>query len=82
MTPGEVDYYGIDELLSDDERMIRQSVRSFVEREAMPLIEAAHAKEEFPRQLVPRMAELGVFGANIKGYGCAGLSNIAYGLIM
>ena len=47
----------------------------------MPLIEGCHAREEFPRQLIPRMAELGFFGANLKGYGCAGLSNVAYGLI-
>jgi glutaryl-CoA dehydrogenase len=82
MTAGEVDYYGVEELLSDEERMIRASVRSFVEREALPIIERAHAREEFPRELIPRMAELGVFGANLKGYGCAGLSNVAYGLIM
>ncbi len=82
MTPGEVDYYGVEELLTEDERLIRNSVRSFVEREAVPLIERGHAREEFPRELIPRMAELGVFGANIQGYGCAGLSNVAYGLIM
>jgi len=82
MTAGEVDYYGIEELLGEEERMIRATVRSFVEREALPVLEAAHAREEFPRALIPRLAELGVFGANIKGYGCAGLSNVAYGLIM
>jgi glutaryl-CoA dehydrogenase len=82
MTAGEVDYYGIEELLGDEERMIRASVRSFVEREALPLIERCHAQEEFPRQLIPRMGELGLFGANLKGHGCAGLSNVAYGLIM
>jgi glutaryl-CoA dehydrogenase len=82
MTAGEVDYYGIEELLGDEERMTRASVRSFVEREALPVIERCHAQEEFPRQLIPRMGELGLFGANLKGYGCAGLSNVAYGLIM
>src|SRR5712691_2349370 len=82
MTPGELDYYGVDELLSDEERMTRASVRSFVAREALPLIEGCHAREEFPRQLIPRMAELGLFGANLKGYGCAGLSNVAYGVMM
>jgi glutaryl-CoA dehydrogenase len=82
MTPGEVDYYGIEELLGDEERMTRASVRSFVEREVLPVIERCHAAEEFPRQLIPRMGELGLFGANLKGYGCAGLSNVAYGLIM
>jgi glutaryl-CoA dehydrogenase len=82
MTGGDLDYYGIDELLTNEERMIRASVRSFVEREALPLLEGCHAREEFPRQLIPRMAELGIFGAHLKGYGCAGLSSVAYGLIM
>ena len=81
MTAGEVDYYGIEELLTEEERITRASVRSFVEREAMPLIEACHAREEFPRALIPRMGELGMFGAHLKGYGCAGLSSVAYGLI-
>ena len=66
---------------TDEERMIRGTVRSFVEREALPLLEGCHAREEFPRQLIPRMAELGIFGAHLKGYGCAGLSSVAYGLI-
>jgi glutaryl-CoA dehydrogenase len=82
MTTGDVDYYGLDELLAEDERMTRASVRSFVEREVLPVIERCHAEERFPTDLVPRMAELGVFGANLEGYGCAGLSNVAYGLIM
>jgi glutaryl-CoA dehydrogenase len=82
MSAGEVDYYGVEELLSEDERITRASVRSFVEREALPVVEGCHAREEFPRQLIPRMAELGLFGANLKGYGCAGLSNVAYGLMM
>lgn len=82
MTGGDLDYYGVEELLTDEERMIRSSVRSFVEREALPLLEGCHAREEFPRTLIPRMAELGIFGAHLKGYGCAGLSSVAYGLIM
>src|SRR5213080_5523950 len=82
MTPGEVDYYGVDELLTEEERITQASVRTFVEREALPVIEGCHAREEFPRALVPRMGELGLFGANLKGYGCAGLSSVAYGLIM
>ena len=77
----DVDYYRIDDLLAPEERMTAATVRSFVEREAMPLIEACHAREEFPRQLIPRMGELGLFGAHLKGYGCAGLSAVAYGLI-
>jgi len=82
MTGGDLDYYGVEDLLTDEERMIRTSVRSFVEREALPLLEGCHAREEFPKQLIPRMAELGIFGAHLKGYGCAGLSSVAYGLIM
>ena len=81
MTAQVDDYYGVAELLTEEERMTAASVRSFVEREALPLIEACHASEEFPRQLIPRMAELGMFGAHLKGYGCAGLSAVAYGLI-
>jgi glutaryl-CoA dehydrogenase len=81
MTAQVDDYYGVAELLSEEERMTTASVRSFVEREALPLIEGCHAREEFPRQLIPRMAELGMFGAHLKGYGCAGLSAVAYGLI-
>jgi glutaryl-CoA dehydrogenase len=82
MTPfSAVDYYAVDDLLTDEERMIRTTVRDFVEREAVPIIEGCHAREEFPRLLIPRMAELGFYGANLTGYGCAGLNNIAYGLI-
>jgi glutaryl-CoA dehydrogenase len=81
MTAQVDDYYGVAELFTDEERMTAASVRSFVEREALPLIEGCHAREEFPRQLIPRMAELGMFGAHLQGYGCAGLSAVAYGLI-
>jgi len=81
MTGRPDDYYGVAELLTEEERMTAASVRTFVEREALPQIEGCHAREEFPRQLIPRMAELGMFGAHLKGYGCAGLSAVAYGLI-
>jgi glutaryl-CoA dehydrogenase len=76
-----VDYYAVDDLLTDEQRMIRKTVRDFVDREAAPLIEGCHSREEFPRQLIPRMAALGFFGANLKGFGCAGLDNVSYGLI-
>src|SRR5256885_14269968 len=82
MNAGQVDYYAIDELLSEDERITQASVRTFIEREALPVIEGCHAREEFPRELILRMAALGVFGANLQGYGCPGLSNVAYGLMM
>ena len=64
-----IDYYALDDLLTGEERMIRQSVRDFVDREALPEIELHHSRETFPSQLIPRMAELGLFGANLKGYG-------------
>jgi glutaryl-CoA dehydrogenase len=78
----DVDFYHLDEWLSPEERMTRDAVRRFVEREVMPAIEHHFANETFPTELAPMMAELGIFGANLKGYGCAGLDNIAYGLIM
>ncbi|HEX7409109.1 MAG TPA: acyl-CoA dehydrogenase [Candidatus Binatia bacterium] len=82
MTPfAGVDYYGVDELLTDEERMIRKTVRDFVEREALPIIEEHHSRGTFPRHLIPRLAELGLFGANLKGYGCAGFNNVSYGII-
>ena len=77
-----LDYYDLDALLTDEERMTRDSVRAFVERECLPVLEDCHSCEEFPRHLVPRMGELGLFGVNLQGYGCAGLTNVAYGLIM
>jgi glutaryl-CoA dehydrogenase len=79
---GGLDYYDLDELLSSEERLTRDSVRGFVEREVIPVIEDHHAREQFPLALMPRLAELGVFGANLQGYGCPGLGNVAYGLIM
>jgi glutaryl-CoA dehydrogenase len=76
------DYYDLDALLTDEERITRDTVRAFVEHECLPLLEGCFSREEFPRQLVPRLGELGVFGANLHGYGCAGMNNVAYGLVM
>jgi glutaryl-CoA dehydrogenase len=78
----DLDFYYLDELLSPEEKMTREAVRHFVEREVLPSIERHFASETFPLELVPSMAELGIFGANLKGFGCAGMNNIAYGLIM
>jgi glutaryl-CoA dehydrogenase len=78
----DLDFYHLDECLSSEEKMTRDAVRRFVEREVLPVIEHHFANETFPADLTPMMAELGIFGANLKGYGCAGLNNIAYGLIM
>jgi glutaryl-CoA dehydrogenase len=77
-----VDYYGVENLLADDERMIRDTVRDWVESEFLPLVTEAHREGTFPAHLIPKLGEMGVFGATIKGYGCAGLNNVAYGLIM
>ena len=79
----DVDFLRLDELLTDEERLARKSVREFVSREFMPLIQE-HVRRDgsFPMELVPQMAELGLFGTNLEGYGCAGMSNVAYGLVM
>lgn len=78
-----VDYFDIDSLLSEEERMIRDTVRGWVDDALLPVIEEAYIKRRFPRELIPQMAELGIFGANLpEKYGCAELNNIAYGLIM
>jgi len=76
------DFMSIDEQYSDEERLVRQTVRSFVERQVLPVIEEHNRNGTFPLDLVPQMAEMGLFGANLQGYGCAGLNNVAYGLIM
>jgi glutaryl-CoA dehydrogenase len=77
-----VDYLEIDSLLSDQEKMVRASVREFVEKEVIPNIEEWNRQAKFPMHLIAPMGEVGFFGANIKGYGCAGMSNVEYGLIM
>lgn len=78
----DLDFYQLDELLSPEDRMTRAAVRQFVQREVTPHVEKHFADSTFPLELIPRLAELGVFGANLKGYGCAGMNNVAYGLIM
>jgi len=77
-----VDYYEIEDLLSEEERMVRDAVRDWVEAEFLPVVTEHHRAGTFPVQLIPKLGELGVFGATLKGYGCAGLNNVAYGLIM
>ena len=76
------DFYQIDELLTESERQIRDSVRQFTTREISPIIEDCFMEGRFPRELVAPLAELGVFGPTIQGYGCAGLNATSYGLIM
>jgi glutaryl-CoA dehydrogenase len=77
-----VDFLGIDGLFSDEEILVRDSVRRFVQDRVLPVIEKHNREGTFPADLIPEMAELGMYGANIHGYGCAGLNNVAYGLIM
>jgi glutaryl-CoA dehydrogenase len=77
-----VDFYAMDALLTDEERMIRDTVRDFVSDKVVPIIDRHFRDGTFPMQLIPQLAEMGVFGANLQGYGCAGLSNVGYGLIM
>ena len=77
------DFYNIDSQLSEEERAVRDSVRHFVDERVLPIIGDAYVEGKFPKELVPEMASLGVFGANLpEEYGCAGLNNVAYGLIM
>src|SRR5919197_2913139 len=78
-----VDFYAVDGRLSEEERAIRDTVREWIDENLMPVIGEAYVAGKFPKQLVPGMAELGLFGANLpEEYGCAGLNNVAYGLIM
>jgi glutaryl-CoA dehydrogenase len=76
------DFFGIDQLLDEEEKLTRDSVREWVDARFMPVINHHHRAATFPMDLIPELGKLGVFGANIQGYGCAGLNNVAYGLIM
>jgi glutaryl-CoA dehydrogenase len=78
-----VDFYDLDSLLSEEERAVRDTVRAWVDEHLMPIIGDCYIEGKFPKQIIPGLAELGVFGANLpEEYGCAGLNNVAYGLIM
>src|SRR5436309_3823525 len=78
-----IDFFNIDGSRSEEERAVRDSVRRFVDERVLPIIGKCYVEGRFPKELVPEMAELGLFGANLpEEYGCAGLNNVAYGLIM
>lgn len=77
-----IDFLDLDSFLSDEEKLARQTARKFTEEQVLPVIVEANREGKFPTRLVPQMAELGFFGANLHGYGCAGMSNIEYGLVM
>ena len=77
-----VDFLNLDSGFSEDELMVRRTTRDFVEDNLIPIIEDCFREGRFPRELVPMMGELGFFGASLQGYGCAGMSNVEYGLVM
>ncbi len=77
-----VDYFLIDSSFTEDELLVRRSTREFVEARVVPLIKDAYNNAQFPMELVPELGQMGFFGANLQGYGCAGVSNVEYGLMM
>ena len=79
--PG-VDYLHIDSLFNEQELLVRQSLRRFVDERVLPLVRDCYNDGRFPAELIPELGVLGVFGANLEGYGCAGMSNVEYGLVM
>jgi len=76
------DFYLLDDLLTDEQRALRQKVRAFVDREILPIINPYWERAEFPHELVPKFAELGIAGFQIEGYGCPGMSNVTAGLVI
>ncbi len=79
--PG-VDYLRIDSLFTEQELLVRETARRFVDERAAPLMRDCFREARFPRELIPEMARLGFLGANLEGYGCAGMNNVEYGLVM
>jgi glutaryl-CoA dehydrogenase len=78
--PG-VDFIDFDSQLNDEEKLVRQTTRQFVDNEVIPIIEKHNREATFPKHLIPQLGELGFFGASLRGYGCAGMSSVAYGLM-
>jgi len=78
-----VDFYRMDDLLTDEERMIRDTVRRFVDERVLPIIDKHFEEATFPTELIPQLAELGLLGGNLpEEFGCANMNNVAYGLVM
>jgi glutaryl-CoA dehydrogenase len=77
-----VDYLQIDSLFSEQELLVRQTARQFVEDRVIPLVRDCFRDARFPKELIPEFGRLGFLGANLEGYGCAGMSNVEYGLVM
>jgi glutaryl-CoA dehydrogenase len=76
-----LDLYGVRAALTDEERMVQDSVARLVDAEVLPVIQHCFEEHRFPKELIPKLAALGLLGSSIQGYGCAGLSGICYGLI-
>jgi len=77
-----LDFYALDEELQDEERLLRDNVRRFVDQKVIPIIGKHYQDGTFPQELVKEFADLGLLGANLEGYGCAGMGDVAYGLAM
>ena len=77
-----VDYYALDGLLSDEQKLVRDTVREFVSDKILPVIDEHQREGTFPVEALPVMADMGLLGANLEGYGLPGLDNISYGLIL
>ena len=77
-----VDYLLIDSLFSEQELLVRQTARQFVEDRVVPIVKDCFREGRFPKELIPELGHLGFLGANLEGYGCAGMSNVEYGLVM
>src|SRR5918992_1009929 len=77
-----VDYMLFDSQLNEQELLVRQTARRFVDERVLPLIRDCYREGRFPSELIPEIGTLGFLGANLEGYGCAGMSNVEYGLIM
>ena len=76
-----LDLYNVRSMLSDEERLVQDSVGKFVDDQVIPIVGECFEEERFPRELIPAVAELGLLGSSIHGYGCAGLNAVSYGLI-
>jgi glutaryl-CoA dehydrogenase len=79
--PDPLDLYNVRSMLSDEERLVQDSVGKFVDEQVIPIIGECFEEERFPRELIPAVAELGLLGSSLHGYGCAGLNAVSYGLI-
>jgi len=75
------DFLNLDSGFSEDELLVRRTARDFVDDNIVPIIEDCFREGRFPRELVPLMGEMGFFGASLEGFGCAGMSNVEYGLV-